>query len=185
MNSGIYSIFCISNSKYYIGQAIDVDKRIKAHVNKLDANTHHSPYLQHSYNLYGKENLIFEILEYCNIDELDTKEIYYISKYNSLNPNGFNCTLGGSGMRGFIFSEITKNNWSINRKGKYLGKEHPKSKSIKGTNLKTGDIVYFDSLQCAERFLNKKGANKNISSNCKGKKKSAYGYNWEYQLKSI
>jgi len=185
MNSGLYSIFCSINSKYYIGQAIDVDKRIKAHLNKLSANTHHSPYLQHSFNLYGKESLTFEVLEYCNIEELDDKEIYYISKYNSLNPNGFNCTIGGNGMRGFVFSETTKQNWSNKRKGKYLGIEHPKSKEIKGTHLKTGKLLYFDSLQCAERYLNIKGANKNISANCKGKRKSAYGYNWQHQLKNI
>jgi group I intron endonuclease len=185
MDSGIYSIFCNSNSKYYIGQAVDVNRRIKAHFNKLAANKHHSPYLQHTYNVYGKNSLEFSVLEYCNIDELDNREIYYISKYDSLNPNGFNCTTGGNGMRGFVFSDFTKTNWSVNRKGKYLGKEHPKSKPIKGTHLKNGSILYFDSLQCAERYLNIKGANKNISANCKMKKKSAYGYNWEYDLKNM
>lgn len=40
----------------------------------------------------------------------------------------------------------------------------------------------FDSLSQAEKFLNKKGANKNISSVCLGKRKSAYGYIWSYNL---
>lgn len=180
INSGIYSIFCISNNKYYIGQAIDIEKRIKAHINKLKANTHHSPYLQNTFNMYGEKDFIFEVVEYCNIEELDTKEQHYIKMYNSLNPNGFNCTIGGNGIRGFVFSEETKKNWSKNRKGKYMGKEHPKSVRIKGIHQITGKVVEFDSILDAERFLNKRGANKNISANCKNKKKSAYGYFWEY-----
>ena len=180
MNSGIYSIFCISNNKYYIGQAIDIEKRIKAHINKLKSNNHHSPYLQNTYNMYGEKDFIFEVVEYCNIDELDTKEQYYIKAYDSLNPNGFNCTTGGNGMRGFVFSEETKKNWAKSRKGKYMGKEHTKSVKIKGTHKITGDIVEFDSILDAERFLNIRGANKNISANCKNKKKSAYQYVWKY-----
>lgn len=180
MNSGIYSIFCISNSKYYIGQAIDIEKRIKAHINKLKSNTHHSPYLQNTFNMYGKDDFKFEVLEYCNIDELDVKEQYYIKFYNSLNPNGFNCTIGGNGMRGFVFSEKTKKNWSENRKGKYMSGEHPKSIKVRGIHQITGNTVEFDSLLDAERFLNKKGANKNISANCRNKKKSAYKYVWKY-----
>lgn len=180
INAGIYIIFCVSNNKYYVGQAINIEKRIKAHINKLKANTHHSPYLQNTFNTYGENVFNFEVVEYCNIDELDSKEQHYIKMYNSLNPNGFNCTIGGTGIRGFMFSEETKKNWSKNRKGKYMGKEHPKSVKIKGVHLITKKIVEFDSLSDAERFLNKPGANKNISANCKNKKNSAYGYVWEY-----
>jgi len=182
MNSGIYSIFCIANNKYYVGQTINIETRIKAHINKLKANNHHSPYLQHTFNAHGIGSFIFDVLEYCDISELDEKEQVYISKYNSLNPNGFNCTNGGSGIRGFVFTEETKKNWSNTRKGKYMGKEHPKSVKVKGVHIKTGIVLKFDSLLCAERFLEKKGANKNISSNCAGKRNHAYGYVWSYDV---
>ena len=181
MISGIYSIFCTENKKYYVGQAINIETRIKAHINKLKANNHHSPYLQNSFNAYGINCFVFDVLEYCDILELDEKEQIYISKYNSLNPNGFNCTNGGSGMRGFVFTDETKKNWSKSRKGKYMGKEHPKSVKVNGVNIKTGCIVKFDSTLCAERFLGKKGSHKNISSNCRGKRNHAYGYVWSYE----
>jgi len=182
MNTGIYSIFCTSNNKHYVGQSINIEARIKAHINKLKANKHHSPYLQNAYNVYGINSFIFDVVEYCDVCELEEKEQFYIEKYNSMNPIGFNCTTGGNGMKNFVFSEETKKNWSNTRKGKYMGKEHPKSVKVKGVHMKTGIVVRFDSLLCAERFLEKKGSNKNISSNCTGKRNHAYGYVWSYDV---
>jgi len=42
---------------------------------------------------YGIENFAFELLEECNIDELDKKEKYFISLYNS-NSLGYNGNKG-------------------------------------------------------------------------------------------
>lgn len=41
-------------------------------------------------------NFDFEVLEECNKDELNDKEIYYIDFYNTLYPNGYNKTKGGN-----------------------------------------------------------------------------------------
>jgi len=50
-------------------------------------------------------------------------------------------------------------------------------------DLRTGDYLQsFNSLAQAEEYLNKKGANKNLSAVCLGKRKSAYGYIWSYTL---
>lgn len=38
----------------------------------------------------------------------------------------------------------------------------------------------FSSMGEAERFLQKPGGYKHISEVCNGKRKSAYGYKWEY-----
>ena len=35
-------------------------------------------------------------MENCSIEELDTKEIYYIQHYNTLIPNGYNVQVGGN-----------------------------------------------------------------------------------------
>lgn len=48
---------------------------------------------------YGWNNFSVEILEEVDIEKLDEKEMYYISKYNTLAPNGYNITLGGEGGR--------------------------------------------------------------------------------------
>jgi group I intron endonuclease len=44
---------------------------------------------------YGLENFSFDILEECEIEELNEKEIYYIDYFNS-HLEGYNQTLGGS-----------------------------------------------------------------------------------------
>jgi len=42
----------------------------------------------------GIDNFYIELLEECNIEELDNREIYYILKYSSIHPDGFNIVLG-------------------------------------------------------------------------------------------
>jgi group I intron endonuclease len=45
---------------------------------------------------YGIENFTFEVLEECNINELDIKEKYYIHLFDTTNSNiGYNLTQGG------------------------------------------------------------------------------------------
>lgn len=44
---------------------------------------------------YGFKNFKIDILEECLIEELNEKEKYYIKKYNSLFPNGYNISEGG------------------------------------------------------------------------------------------
>lgn len=40
-------------------------------------------------------DFIFEIIEYCSENLLDKREQYYIKKFNSITPNGYNHTIGG------------------------------------------------------------------------------------------
>lgn len=60
-------------------------------------------------------------------------------------------------------------------------------KTVYYYDLNTGDYLgEFYSLSKAEVFLGVKGANKNISSVCLGKRNHAYGYIWSYeQYKNI
>lgn len=93
---GIYKITNNLNKKSYIGQSKNIFVRWKNH--KITAFNPNEP----SYNYplyrairkYGLENFSFEILEECLIEQLDEKEKYYISFYNTYN-NGYNQTLGG------------------------------------------------------------------------------------------
>lgn len=55
-----------------------------------------------------------------NLTEKDAKEkeMYYIKKYNSNNPNfGYNLTDGGDGTKGYYPSEKTRQKMSESRKG--------------------------------------------------------------------
>lgn len=51
-------------------------------------------------NKYGISNFYIEELEKVNEGQsLDEREIFYIKKYNSISPNGYNITKGGSKFR--------------------------------------------------------------------------------------
>lgn len=53
--------------------------------------------MQNAWNKYGSDNFEFEIIETCNVEELDEKEVFYIELYNSLDRDyGYNLTNGGS-----------------------------------------------------------------------------------------
>jgi group I intron endonuclease len=65
VNTGIYEIVSLSSGKSYIGSSCDIRKRWKVHRWHLEHGTHHSPYLQSSWNKYGAENFAFRILLVC------------------------------------------------------------------------------------------------------------------------
>ena len=97
---GIYKITSKINNKVYIGSASAQHKlksrcgfyrRWEEHYRRLRDNTHRNRHLQYSWNKYGKDNFIFEILEICNKNDIITKEIYYIDKYDCTNHKfGYN-----------------------------------------------------------------------------------------------
>ena len=92
----IYKITNTVNNKVYIGQTTQsLENRWKGHLRVANANVPHFA-LQKAINKYGSKNFIYEILE-DNIDKknLNAREEYWIKKYNSHGPNGYNCTDGG------------------------------------------------------------------------------------------
>ena len=93
MSVGIYKFTNKLNNKYYIGQSIHVEKRFHEHLRTAKKNP--KTIFHKAINKYGIENFVFEILEYCNEEELDAREIYYIEYFNTLTPNGYNIQIGG------------------------------------------------------------------------------------------
>ena len=98
MSCGIYKITNLINNKVYIGQSVNIEKRIISHKN-TGFNPKNSSYdypLYKAIRKYGLENFSFEIIEELNKDLLNDREKYWISYYNSNNKNfGYNQTDGG------------------------------------------------------------------------------------------
>lgn len=115
--SGIYCIKNTLTNKMYIGQSLNLRKRISDHFRKLPKGTDECTYLQKSYLKYGAEKFEYFILEYCLSSDLNKKEEYYISKYNTKAPNGYNLTNGGDGTVGY--------KWSDEQIAKKSGENHP------------------------------------------------------------
>ena len=93
MSKGI--IYCATNlinGRKYIGQTTQLlEKRIRQHIYYKN-----SPLLHMKINEHGPENFKWDVLCECETrQELNEKEIYYISKYKTLvNQNGYNLMQG-------------------------------------------------------------------------------------------
>lgn len=79
------------NGKKYIGQTTrTLEQRFKEHQKNIFST------IGKAINSDGVENFQSEILEKCKtISELNEREIFWIEKFNSLAPNGYNKTPGG------------------------------------------------------------------------------------------
>ncbi len=131
----IYSITNIINNKKYVGSAVNYKIRWVRHLSELKHNRHHSVYLQNAYKKYGKENFVFEILEYVNeINELINREQFWIDE---INPE-YNMTLiaGLKSHLGMKRSEETKKKISEALKGKKISEEHKKKISYAKKGVK-------------------------------------------------
>lgn len=112
----IYLITNILNNKKYIGQTIKsfgYKKRFKAHLyNKRSSCFRLDAAIKH----YGVENFKVELVEDdIPQDLIDEKERYYIDLYNTFYKNGFgyNMTLGGQGVHGYVHTPETKQKMSL------------------------------------------------------------------------
>lgn len=77
---GIYKIISPTN-RVYIGQSRNIRNRYKSHCRPLKGS---KTKLSRSFIKYGIENHQFEILELCDIGELDNKERHYFEVFNSI-----------------------------------------------------------------------------------------------------
>ena len=100
INGTIYIIKNNINEKVYIGQTTQKpEDRFKQHLKLLKTNK--KQLIHKAIKKYGKENFYFEILQ-TNIEsikKLNELEEFYIEKYNSISPNGYNLCKGGNQSR--------------------------------------------------------------------------------------
>lgn len=97
MKGYIYKITNKVNGMSYVGQTrYTVEFRWRQHQHKDDGT-----YFHNALKKYGVENFIVETLEECEVSKLDSREIYYIAKYNTF-EKGYNLTIGGGGKRKIV-----------------------------------------------------------------------------------
>ena len=83
---GIYKITNKINGKCYIGQSIDVEKRLREHKLRAfrgneETNKEYHKALYRALRKYGIEQFTYDILITCNKEQLDDYESYYIHLY--------------------------------------------------------------------------------------------------------
>lgn len=108
--TGIYKITNKINNKSYIGQSKNIKYRWKNEKNDAyNSNSESYNYpLSRAFRKYGLNNFTFEVLEECNIEDLDKREQYYIDLFDSI-QNGYNqvnVTQGGTNLEPAIVEQI-------------------------------------------------------------------------------
>ncbi len=101
MKGLIYCVHCISTGKKYIGQTVQkLQYRINHHFTcKRPSHFHRA------IRKYGRSNFICGVVEECDFDCLNEREMYWIQYFNTF-ENGYNSDSGG--MNGRLLSEETK-----------------------------------------------------------------------------
>ena len=135
---GIYKIEN-PNHRIYIGQSTNITLRWSKY---FKYRCKDQPSLYNSLKKYGVENHIFEVLEECQPEDLDVREIFWGEKFEVLSNQHLNNRLG----RGFgsYDSEETKNKKRVCHlgrknfwlKNKPLSEEHKEKISISKTGNK-------------------------------------------------
>lgn len=102
--SGIYKLTNTVNGKVYIGQSINIGRRINEYKNGL-FNAH----MAHAVMHYGIDVLDMDVIERCVPEELDDREAYWIAYYDSTDQSkGYNVCKRSNQMRGVKLSAETR-----------------------------------------------------------------------------
>jgi|ERR1035437_8457487 group I intron endonuclease len=121
-NFYVYKITNLVNGKIYIGKTNDIMRRWKEHINHAKAG---KPYPIHrAIAKYGIDSFSKEIIGTFT-DEVESlqAEIKFIAQYQSNNNEiGYNLTVGGESIVGYIFTDEAKRKISEAKKGKGIGK---------------------------------------------------------------
>ena len=105
----IYKITNLSNGKIYVGQSVSHilnhkryrpyghQGRFRCHISEaFSTKKNQSHYLNNAIRKYGVADFEVDLIECCEIEKADEREIHYIKEFNSLFPNGYNLKNGGS-----------------------------------------------------------------------------------------
>lgn len=116
---GIYLIFNLVSGKRYVGSSINIYNRFHEYIHILKINEAHNKHLQNSWNKYGEESFVFQVLEYCEPKVQFEREQYYI---DLIKPE-YNLTLNVVANTGHKVEEETKKKISNTLKAKYASGE--------------------------------------------------------------
>jgi group I intron endonuclease len=137
----IYKITNITTGKMYVGQTVSHvlnhkryrpyghENRFKCHISEaFSKKKNQSHYLNNSIRKYGVQDFVVDLIEYCEVENADEREIHYIKELNTLYPNGYNLKNGGSV---FTHSEESKKRLSDGVFNYFKDKKLERFKNIK------------------------------------------------------
>lgn len=151
--AAIYKITNLINNKVYIGRATNFLKRKNSHLCYLRKGNHSNSHLQASWDKYGEENFVFEVLEVCEKEDLGNKEYEWVTLLKSTQTEfGYNIQIV-NGNETYEISDETRIKMSNSQKGRVTSEETRRKQS----EARKGRV---NSIETRER----------ISNSLKGKK---------------
>ena len=141
----IYQIKNSKTGKCYIGQTTDFKRRKREHLNELRKHKHANLYLQNAFDKYGEDSFEFTILEECEKEQANDREIFWLNNFGGFeSSNNYNlCQAGGAKgiseetrekLRSRIMSEETRRKISESRKGIKLNLTDERRRQISESN---------------------------------------------------
>ena len=139
VKSGIYAITNGVNSKVYVGSAVNIAGRWRAHMSQLRRGTHHSGHLQAAWIKYGEAAFSFSVLEYVTDQScLLREEDKWIAIFRAADHDkGYNiCPKAGSQL-GTKRSRESKEKMSASAKGRVKSEAHQEAinRALRGRRL--------------------------------------------------
>lgn len=162
----IYKITSPSD-RIYIGQTINIHRRL---IHYKNGHFKKQKRLHASYLKYGWEAHKFEIIEECELINVNDRERFYQDKFNVISKNGLNIRLTNTNDKCGYLSQVSKDKISLANSGVNNGmygrksSESQKNKlraAISGSknylykpllNIETG--IFYDTLEEAANTIN-------------------------------
>lgn len=168
MKGYIYIVTNQINGMQYVGQTYrTIEQRFKQHQYDAMSNNRSKTLFHEQMYYYGVNNFIVQKLDEYECDDkcellrhLNDMEIYYIEKYNTLCPNGYNSTRGG--MHGVVRFYKKIDEYDVY--GNYIQTHESIISASESVEAQTPTAI----LKC-----------------CKGRSKFAFGRIWRYHGDAI
>ena len=154
------------NGMCYIGQTSrTLKERMQEH------KRHHNTYFDNAINKYGIDNFEIKIIDKASsIEELNAKEMFWISFFDCMKPRGYNLCEGGGTSIGYHHTEESKLKMSmvqkergnqVGNKNHFYGKTHSTEQKLKWSLERKGKKHTKESIEKMRQ--NKKNSRKVVN----------------------
>src|SRR5690606_28209515 len=102
----------LANGRGYVGSAVSLKKRWREHRRQLQDGRHHSRFLQRAWNKYGPLFFRFQVIAYCDRDNL----LFYEQRLiDGLKPD-YNTSPTAGSQLGYRHTAETRQKMSVSRR---------------------------------------------------------------------